>query len=176
MSISNLSLVNQKLAFANAILINMELSAAQLTGAQKIHQQALKDAVIFHLFTALCFYVRELADQYRVKAAVFNTVDELYVALGDVGLNSSETNELMTLKEMPGSWLHSLLFCEQMIFKSPVKAKEKKAFILESTIELVDAIEIDQQESLELTRELLMDWLNSFRDMLSRHRNTYAEY
>ena len=177
MPITHLSLVNQKFAFAHANLVDMELSNVKLSGAQKVRQQALADAVVFHLTTALCFYVRELADQYRVKnATILISIEELYMALDDLGINSSEVNELIALKEEPDTWLHLLLLHEQMIFKSPEKAKEKKAFVTVDTIEFVDVTEINEQPSLNITRELLTEWLAGFRDLVTRQRSTYAEY
>ncbi len=177
MSITHLSLVNQKFTFAHANLADMEMLDTKLSGNQKTRQQALGDAVVFHLTTALSFYVRELADQYRVQnATTLNTIDELYITLGNLGINSSEVNELMALKKEPGAWLYLLLSYERTIFKSPERIKEKKAFVPSNVIEVIDVTEVNLQQALVLRRELLTQWLVDFKDLVMRHRSTYAEY
>jgi hypothetical protein len=178
MSISNLSLVNQKLTYASAVLADMASCSVTLAGgAQKLRQQALAEAAVYHLTTALHFYLREIADQYRVKyTSAINSIDDLVNALNALGVSPSEVNELTALKEASDSWLGLLLGQKNAIFKSPEKQKEKKAFITESTAELLSVVEINEPEPLVMNRQLLSDWLESFRELIGRHRSTYAEY
>ena len=177
MSISNLSLVNQKLAYATILLADMESEGS--IGAYKLRQSALAEATVHHLSIAFHFYLREIADQYRVKStSAIDSITDLANMLDSKGFNPSEVTELTRLKEEAGSWLNLLLAQKRLLFQSPERQKEKKAFPAnkEAMLELVNAIEISEPEPLLLSHQLLSEWLACFREMLERHRDTYAEY
>lgn len=176
MAISNLSLVNQKLAYAKVILADMA-SSAENAVTHKLHQQALAEGVLHHLAMAFHFYLREIADQYRIKnTAAINSLDDLLKALDLQGLSPSEVTELAALRDEKGSWLNSLQIQKNALFKSPEKQKEKKAFVTEAAVELVSAVEINEVEPSVLSLELLSSLTSDFSELIKRHRNTYAEY
>lgn len=176
MSISHLQLVNQKLAFAGAIIHSLTRAAAEPT-AQKLSLQALKDAAVFHMITALHFYNRELAELHHIKNLhAINSVQYLASALIEAEKFSSAASELLELSQTKGCWLHQLTHYYAGLLTSPEKPKEKKAFNLEGLIELVDVSEVDEQEAALLTPEVLNSWLDSFRALIIRQRDTCAEY
>ena len=177
MTISHLSLVNQKLAYANAINRKLLSSSAEIPHRQKLEQQALIDAVIFHLATALHFYLRELAENYRLKEpALINTIADLNTALAQADKISSESNELYAMHQDKSSWLCQLQSCYDRLFSSPKKPKEKKSFGAENLIELIELSEFDSHVPIELTPELLSSWISSFQALIMRQRETSAEY
>jgi hypothetical protein len=173
MSISQLSLVNQKLAYASVIikLLNDPHTS------QKLEQQALADAAAFHLAMGLHFYLRELAEHNRIKnLSAINSVQDLVTALQQSDSVSSESSELLSLAQTGDTWLNHLTSYYAQLSKSPEKPKEQKAFGQENLIELVELTEIDEQPLLKLTPELLVSWLDSFRALVVRQRDTSAEY
>lgn len=177
MSISHLSLVNQKLAYANALitLINT-LNSAPQTGS-KLQLQALADGALFHLSMAVKFYLRELAEHHHIKnVSAINSVQDLVEVLRQADRVSSESSELLSLARTKGAWLNQLEHYYSQLSKSPEKPKEKKAFGNENLIELVELAESDGFLSLQLTAELLTSWLDSFRTLIIRQRETSAEY
>jgi hypothetical protein len=177
MPISHLSLVNQKLAYASSIITLLNTSLAEPGSRHELEQQALGDAVIFHLTMALHFYVRELAGHHHIKnLSVINSVHDLVAALHQVDKVSSESSELLELATTNNTWLNQLMHHYDQLFKSPEKPKEKKAFKQESLIELVELTEVEGQPHLQLTPELLASWLDSFRTLVIRQRTTSAEY
>lgn len=173
MSISHLSLVNQKLAYASAII---RLLNEQPT-RQLLEHQALVDAAAFHLAMGLHFYLRELAEHYRIKnLSAINSVQDLVAALQQLNSTSSESSELLSLTEANDTWLNQLTGYYAQLSKSPQKPKEKKAFKQENLIELVELTQADETPLLKLTPELLLSWLDSFRALVIRQRDTSAEY
>lgn len=177
MSISHLQLVNQKLAFANSIITSLAPVPGELIATQKLQQQALKDSAVFHLVTALHFYVRELAELHRVaNVQAINSVYGLAAALSEIDKASSEVSELVELEQTTDTWLNQLTCYYAQLFHSPEKPKEKKAFGQESASSLIELTEVDGPPALKLTSELLMAWLASFRSLIDRQRGTSAEY
>ena len=177
MSISHLSLVNQKLAFANALVTSLSSVTTELTTTQKLHQKALTDAVVFHLITALHFYTRELAELQRIKnLSAINSVQDLVVALEQMDGASSEVSELLVLAQTDNAWLNQLTSYYRQLFQSPEKSKERKSFGQENLIEFVELTDAESQAALQLTPKLLALWLDNFRALLARQRETNAEY
>lgn len=177
MPINHLQLVNQKLAFANSIIASLELQPSDLTTTQALQQRALKDSVVFHLATALRFYVRELAELHRVaNVRAINSIDDLAAALNGLDKVSPEVSELVEVGHAPDSWLNQLIRYYNQLFDSPEKAKEKKAFGQENTINLIELREVDDVIPIELTIGVLAVWLDNFRALIARQRETSAEY
>lgn len=173
MAISYLSLTNQKLAYAQAIIRNLESPTAK----QKLESCALYDAAVFHLAVALHFYLRELAEHGGIKnLAAINSIEDLVKALQQINRSSAEVAELYRLQGTANNWLHDLTGYYDQVFQSPEKPKEKKSFVQENRIELIELSDTDRQTQLELTPKLLSSWLNEFRALVTRQRETNAEY
>lgn len=177
MSISHLSLVNQKLAYASAVVALLNSSNYAPKIRSRLQQQALGDAVVFHMATALHFYLRELADHHHIKnLSAIHSVQDLAAILQQADRASSESSELLSLVQTRGTWLNQLTLYYNQLSKSPEKPKEKKAFGHENLIELVELTDAEELPALHLTPELLTAWLDSFRALVIRQRETSAEY
>lgn len=177
MTITHLSLVNQKLAYARAIIRKLEDPTSELNAAQRLNRQALGDAVVFHMIVALHFYVRELAEHQSIKnLAAINSTQDLLTSLQQADRVSSESIELHTLSQTPDSWLYQLLGYHDQILKSPEKPKEKKSFGQENLIALVELTDPSDRAPFELSTSRLSSWLNGFRDVITRQRETSAEF
>jgi|GEM_PF-462382 len=177
MAISHLSLVNQKLAFASSIITALSTYPDATTAAQKIQRQALGDAAVFHLSMGLHFYVRELAEHHQIKnVGSINSIQDLISTLSEVDKASPESFELVELAELKGCWLNQLTHYYDQLSKSPEKSKEKKAFAQENLIAAVELTEAESQLPVQLTSELLGSWLESFRVLVMRQRETSTEY
>jgi hypothetical protein len=177
MPISHLSLVNQKMAYAGSIIALLNPSQCNAKTESKLQQQALGEAAVFHLAMAVHFYLRELADHYRIKnLSAINSVEDLAAVLQQADRVSSESCELLSLVQTNGAWLNQLTQYYDQLFKSPEKPKEKKAFGSENLIELVELAEFEDSSSQPITHQLLTSWLDSFRALIIRQRDTSAEY
>lgn len=177
MSISHLSLVNQKLAYASAVVALLNTPNCDAKIGSRLQQQALVDAVVFHIATALHFYLRELADHHHLKnlSAIYS-VQDLAAILQQADRASSESSELLSLVQTRGTWLNQLTLYYHQLSRSPEKPEEKKAFGHENLIELVELTDTEDLPALHLTPELLTNWLDSFRALVIRQRETSAEY
>ncbi|MEN0037497.1 MAG: DUF6586 family protein [Cellvibrio sp.] len=174
MSINHLQLVNQKLAFASSIIASL---VADTSTDSSLLQKALKDSVVFHLATALHFYVRELAEHQRiVNMQSINSVSDLASTLKELDKYSSEVSELVELEQLSSSWLNQLTRYYEQLLSSPAKEKEKKAFGQENIINVVELADADEIAMLNLTTDVLSAWASSFRSLIARQRETSAEY
>lgn len=177
MSISHLSLVNQKLAYASVVVALLNTSNYDPKTGSELQQQALGDAAVFHMATALHFYLRELADHHHIKnLSAIHSVQDLAAVLQQADRASSESSELLSLVQTKDTWLNQLTIYYNQLSKSPEKHKEKKAFGHENLIDLVELADAESLPALHLTSELLTVWLNSFRALVIRQRETSAEY
>lgn len=175
---THLSLVNQKAGFATAALTLLKNNAESGEGKLSLVQQAIHESVLLHLYTAFHFYLRELADNNGIKnSEAIDSLQALAVALNQLGKSPSEVVELQDLAAQRGSWLNSFLRQYEGIFQSPPKKIEKKSFGAENFIEVVD-LTGQQEESLDkaLNVDSLRYWLNEFKSLVLRQRETGAEY
>lgn len=174
---NHLQLVNQKLAFADSIIASLMSASGNFANTEKLKQQALADAAVFHLATALHFYVRELAEAHRVSNIQrITSIRDLAIALDKTDKVSSEVSELVEMEGLTDSWLNRLTYYYDQLFRSPEKVREKKAFGRENMIDAIELAGNDGPVAVELTAEVLVCWLTSFRSLIVRHRETSAEY
>jgi hypothetical protein len=171
---THLSLVNQKLGFATAIL-------AQTNGTpnikkHKLLHQALCESILLHLYSAYLFYLRELAENNKVdNAESVSSLKVLTTLLGQMERHPSEVAELVNLTEQPNTWLSEFLRHYMGILQSPLKPKEKKAFDSDNFISVVDISQCEP-DLKELDPDLLDYWINEFKVLIVRQRETGAEY
>ncbi len=172
---THLSLVNQKLGFASTLLL---LAAdSELISVGSLRCRAIQESILLHLYTAFHFYQRELAELNGIKMPeLIGSMDSLVNGLNQLGKQPSEVLELQSICAEKGSWLNQLLNQYKLIFISPPKAVEKKAFVQEGMIELVDVSQDTIEVNAELDLKILAEWLNEFKALILRHRETGAEY
>ncbi len=172
---THLSLVNQKLGFASTLLL---LAAdSELISVGSLRCRAIQESILLHLYTAFHFYQRELAELNGIKMPeLIDSMDSLVNGLNQLGKQPSEVLELQSICAEKGSWLNQLLNHYKLIFISPPKAVEKKAFVQEGMIELVDVSQDAIEVNAELDLKILAEWLNEFKALILRHRETGAEY
>ncbi len=172
---THLSLVNQKLGFASTLLL---LAAdSELISVGSLRCRAIQESILLHLYTAFHFYQRELAELNGIKMPeLIGSMDSLVNGLNQLGKQPSEVLELQSICAEKGSWLNQLLNQYKLIFISPPKAVEKKAFVQEGMIELVDVSQDAIEVNAELDLKILAEWLNEFKALILRHRETGAEY
>lgn len=173
MAITHMSLVNQKFAYAKATL-----GLLTTTGDMgRLPQQALIDACVFHLVSAYRFYLRELAENYRVKnLASIDNIQQLINALAAIDKTPSEATELVTLEAAAGSWLAQLLVYFDSLQQSPAVVKEPKAFASDLLIPVVNISDTPSAPSAAPTAEGLREAMDNFRQLIQRQRETSAEY
>jgi hypothetical protein len=178
MSISNFSLVNQKLAFAKSLCaLAREISSVSMISAQQLRQDALLSSCALQLSLAFHFYLREIADRVYVKnSGVINSLYELELSLAQNDKSPSDVVELRDLAQQSGSWLEQLLRCSSISLQSPRKEKEKKSFQSDNLILAVEITVIDEHQPLLLTVDIIESWLKDFRELVLRHRDTSAEF
>jgi len=163
---------NQKLFFAGLALESM----AKATGSGAMNAQGLiqaeREAALFHLYGALLGLCHEIAGFYRLPQA---TAPRAELLLGDDMLQSvaiPEMAEMLELARQPETWLARLLAAYAELFRPPVARKAPKGDV---TQPLIQAVNLDQPEALELSREELEAWRNNLKGLVRRFRDALSE-
>jgi hypothetical protein len=176
MAITHLSLVNQKLVYANTLIAMATAHGEPASTTQRLELQALIDSAVLHLALAYGFYLRELGENYRIKGLVhINQAKQLAAALADANKSPSEAQELVDLEQEPQSWLSLMLAANTALHRSPEPLKPQKAFPSDGLISTLDVS--DTPDSLPaVDPAVLAVWLVEFRTLVLRQRETSAEY
>ena len=169
-------LVNQKLANAAELLV-MAQSCAEPRGAQQvIGLRALLESTMLQLHQAYLFYLRELGENYGLKAPgqVVDT-SALATALEASGRSAGEAAELIALQNDKNSWLARIQLAFNAYGRSPERRKEPKAFSREAQIQVIDVTQLDEGAPVLTLADLIL-WQADFRALVLRQRETSAEY
>lgn len=175
MSVNSLSLVNQKLAYARALLALVQGQGTNEKAADALQRKALLDATVSHLVCGYQHYLRELAEGLRVKSSGSVKAErDLVGALTEIGKTSSEADELLALRIKDDSWLANLYRSYEQQWAMTAKPSASRAATDEN---LIGAVAIDQSlETTEASVTNVMLWYNALVDVIQRQRETCAEY
>lgn len=169
--ISHLSLVNQKLSFAKALLSTIDSP----TSNHKVLNKAQCEAVLLHLYSAYHFYLRELAESNGIKnPGAINSLATLVQLLSAQGKQPFEVSELEELSSNKETWLNKLLTCHSNIYQSPSQVSAHKSTYADNLITLVDVT--PEPENIQLDQSSLESWIKEFYSLVIRQRSTGAEY
>lgn len=173
MPITSLSLVNQKLAHARALVRAVSISSIPDNATEHLTQQALLDGAVFHLVCGYQHYLRELAENYRVKN-LDSVKDEKTLAdvLAELGKESAEVVELALIKDAVDSWLSQLQRYYQQLWALPLDVSDNHNLKSDTLIPLVVLDDVTRGVTLQQVEA----WEKSFSTIIARHRETSAEY
>lgn len=175
MSVNSLSLVNQKLAYARALLALVPVRGNHEKAADALQRKALLDATVSHLVCAHQHYLRELAESLRLTLSTsIKTERDLIDALTGLGKTSSEVHELLALRTKDDSWLASLYRSYEQQWTMSVTPPVSRTPTGEN---LIGAVAVDHNsEATEASLTNVTIWYNALADVIQRQRETCAEY
>lgn len=166
--------VNQQLIFArHQLQSKIESSDKELNANERMRNQGILHAGLWHLCWAYRAYLVEVGANYKLlKPELSNTAKELSIALEAMNKHPAESHELERL-ETEGfvyDMFQALAGIEQiesgLIPPAPADAS--------SPIALKDIT--DTVEKLPLSFECLSLWVESFKEIINRHREHMVEY
>ena len=169
--------VNQKLIFARHQLeLRIELSeeGQPLSANERIRNQGILDAGIWHLNGAYRAYIAEVAANYRLaNPEKPNTARELSSALEAINKHPAEAQELQRLEEdgFVRDMLHALENIEQVKAELPEKVQDSSN---PDPLALREVTEI--QGSIQVDFACFSQWIAEFKGLVSRHREHMLEY
>lgn len=173
MAITHLSLVNQKLAHAKALL---SLLLVNKDPNNRLQQTALTDGCALQISLAYHFYLRELAENHGVKnPGAIQDIHQLNNILSAIDKTSSEVAELTELEAVPHSWVRHLMDYVNGLYQSPTIPKAPKAFAPDNLIQAVEITETFLSAKV-LGAHDLSNILENFHQLILRQRETSAEY
>jgi hypothetical protein len=175
MTITNSSLVNQKLAFSQALLSMASGIDSACRGSERLQRRALIDAAVAQLACAHRHYLRELVESCGVKPMQsMETEEGINEHLANLGKNSVEIEELLQLRRQRTSWLGRVLNCYGDQWSMPLPIPKVQPI---TDASLINVIEIcDEPESAVVTLDEVEVWHQLFKELVQRQREISAEY
>ncbi|MDQ2075578.1 DUF6586 family protein [Marinimicrobium sp. ABcell2] len=171
MSATSLGMVNQKLAYARAVLAQLD-GLPEGSASERLQRQALLDAGAFHLMCAYSHYLRELGENYALtQVAGIHNESDLHKALMAQGKSPAEVRELQELRRQPASWLTQLHASYAACWQFPEKptAHQDAARIQAVDLEAVAA-------PLPVTAERLQTAYRALNELIVRQRESTTEW
>jgi len=163
---------NQKLYFAGLALEAMgKAEEGRAMNAQAL-LQAERESALFHLYGALLALCHEIAGYYRLPQAGAPRVELL---LNEQVLQSAaipELGELVELAQQRETWLAQLVSSYTVLFLPPQAPRKPKGDV---TQPLIQAINLDEEEPMELSREEMESWRQQLKALAIRFREGLSE-
>lgn len=177
MSFSQAALANQKLTFARLALNSARAQPSDGDIHTRLALHAHLDAGVNHLSQALAFFLREIAEQYKVKIGT-PALDPglIFEELYRQHANTAEVAELKSLLENPG-WLRDMIEAARdprqlaSQFKSASESPSHTATEAPAGLIPVRSLSAASPEPTDL----LGQWLQNLQLLIDRLRMTLVE-
>lgn len=175
MATSSLSFVNQKLAYARALLKQASEISVPADSGVRLQLQATLDAVVFHLACGFTHYLREVAENYQVKdVEAVHDCSSLQAALAAIDKEPAEAAELSFLYQDTASWVGQMHSYYKSLWSRAPSGEQKRSQDNDSLIP-VKIIEVSDGVR-EVDLDTVRAWERSFTTLISRQRETSSEY
>lgn len=163
---------NQKIYFAGLALEAMVKAQEGRTINGQGLVQAERESAVFHLYGALLGLCHEIAGFYRLPQADATRAELLLTPQVLEALAIPEMAELVELAQQPHTWLAKLIAAHVALYQ-PLKAPKKiKGDVLQP---LIVAVNLDEEEVRELSREEMESWRQQLKSMALRFREGLNE-
>ncbi|MBC3956008.1 MULTISPECIES: DUF6586 family protein [Pseudomonas] len=163
---------NQKIYFAGLALEALgKAENGQVINAQAL-QQAERESVLFHLYGALLGLCHEIAGFYRLPQAGAPRAELLLTQEVLDAIAIPEMAELVELAHHRETWLARLLAAYNALFQPPRAPAKPKGDV---TQPLIVAVNLDNEQAPELTREELESWRQQLKSLAIRFREGLSE-
>ena len=159
--------VNQKMAFASALL-----AQSQLPARSPVLEKACLESACFQMYAAYRLYLRELAQQYVLPDESFEDAEALQQAFFQDQRISPEVAELIELLGRNGSWLSGLLRNYRLLFERSGAGRSLSQTPGSDVGGLIGTVQLSAES---LSVEDLSGCLTSFQDVLQRQRQSMLE-
>ncbi|WP_111641937.1 DUF6586 family protein [Marinimicrobium alkaliphilum] len=177
MAVKYLQAVNQKLAFARAVLKMLEAQSEPVNASERLRCQALEGAVLFHAMCGYRHYLRELAENYGVRdPEPIATENDLQAALSAIGKMPNEASELSLMRSEPNSWVSRMRIAYDDCWRLPAEVSATEPVQGEDIAPGLIQVAHIEEPAPAVNAEQLKRWLEAFQAMVERHRETSAEY
>lgn len=169
--VTDFSRVNQRLLQAKFLLQQARLQSQELLSPIQI--EALINSVVWHLQSALQFYVRELAGYSKLNNAYqLNSLAELSIELQKQNKSSQAVDELIDLHSARGDWLYRLYKATQILTESDIPKPEEKAFAIDDN--KIPLANLDEEDDLHLDDLEII--IREMTQLVQRQRLVLAEF
>lgn len=170
--------VNKAIQSAQALIdIGQEVQEPD----SSLKKRVLAESVLRQFGLAITLYFRELAENYDLKTiSDINTLNDLCVRFERSNKSIAEAQEFRDLSIIQNSWFNVITeLCanlqDSLDGTPPAKSFITEGIIHSNRIEVVDITNTDQKMP-EIDLNLLKTWLEEFKLIIFRHRQTSIEY
>lgn len=165
---------NQKLYFARLHLDQLKAAEASSGWSKHALIESYNESVLFHLTSAYQSFLCEIAEVYRVAPEKIDGMASLVELLDAQGLEAPEVKELQQLRESD-SWLAMLLAAYKACWIAEDRQRaEQGGHQSLSEIHVVQ-VNPDHAEDKEVIAQL-DEWLDAFRNLIDRQRESMKEW
>lgn len=135
---------------------------------ERLRNRGVLESAAWHMLRAYRYYLFELGANYQLSSPEdHQTADELGRALESAGKHPGEASELIGLED--NGWVSDLLGVNIAINRpSPALGGPT----LQKELAIIDLDRVP----VELTQDVLIDWLSKFKELTERHREVMVEY
>jgi hypothetical protein len=170
-NISDFSRVNQRLLQSRFLLQQARNLSTECLSP--LHSEAMSNAVVMHLQSALIYYWREMGSYHQLKMVhQINSLEDLQTALKQQNRHSQAIEELIDLISDKKSWLFRLQNAIRELSLSESVQPEAKAFVSDENF--IPLFQL--QEKIKLDVSDLDFCINEFTQLIQRQRNELAEF
>ena len=166
------SRTNQKLNFARLHLEQLKQAEEGAGWSKHALVESFNESVLFHLTGAYKSYLKELCELYRLDPEAVVSFDDLQIQLENQGVEAPEVKELALLRK-GDSWLSQLKLAYRACWmaesreQSGARASQSEIHVVQVNPDYADEGQVIEQ---------LAQWLNDFRSLVERQRETMKEW
>ncbi|MEH6626241.1 MAG: DUF6586 family protein [Motiliproteus sp.] len=174
MSSVYISRTNQKLHFCQLHLDRLKSALDGSNWSKHVLIESYNESILFHLACAHRSFMREIAEVYRIDASTIVSIEQLANALAKQGLEAPEVKELTRLEE-DDSWLAKMLKAYHACWQAEERDQAENS--QHSSLSEIHVVQVnpDHADENEVIAQL-EQWLNAFRELISRHRESMVEW
>ncbi len=169
-----ISRTNQKLYFSQLHLDRLKSALDSSDWSKHVLIESYNESILFHLACGYRSFLREIAEVYRLEGSKIETVEQLADGLAEQGLEAPEVKELMCLEEGDG-WLVQLLRAYDACWQA--EGRDQAISTPHSSLSEIHVVQVnpDHTEEDQVIAQL-EQWLNAFRELVGRHRESMVEW
>ncbi|MCW8885679.1 MAG: hypothetical protein OQK12_10570 [Motiliproteus sp.] len=136
--------------------------------------ESYNESILFHLACAQHSFTREIAEVYRLDATAIDTLEQLETVMSEKGLEAPEAKELVKLRG-DGQWLGNMLKAYQACWQA--EEREQAENTHHASLSEIHVVQVNPDHTEEgAVIAQLEEWLNEFRELVERHRESMQEW
>lgn len=167
--------VNPYMGWVNMQMVSVRHHLALLVEPQNVNErlknQGVLESAAWQLARAYRFYLYEIGANYHIAAPEkYHTAHQVAEALEAIGKHPGEATELVQLSE--NGWVSELLFS---VSESETSLSSSTSVSKTVNANQLAILDLDKNRS-SISKEVISDYLDKFKELIDRQREVMQEY